>query len=97
MTQFQKVSFFLLRVTVGWMMFYAGIIKVIDPTWSAAGYLKGAKMFTGFYQWFLTPGMLPVINFVNEWGLTMLGLSLIFGVFVRLSSFLGVILMFLYY
>lgn len=97
MTQFQKISFFLLRVTVGWMMFYAGIIKVIDPTWSAAGYLKGAKMFTGFYQWLLTPGMLPVINFVNEWGLTMLGFSLIFGVFVRLSSFLGVILMFLYY
>jgi len=97
MTQFQKLSLFLLRITVGWMMFYAGITKVIDPTWSAAGYLKGAKMFTGFYQWLLTPGILPIINFVNEWGLTLLGLSLIFGVFVRLSSFLGAILMLLYY
>lgn len=97
MTQFQKISFFLLRIAVGWMMFYAGITKVIDPTWSAAGYLKGAKMFMGFYQWLLTPGILPIINFVNEWGLTLLGLSLIFGVFVRLSSFLGVILMLLYY
>lgn len=78
-------------------MFYAGIIKVIDPAWSAAGYLKGAKMFTGFYQLLLTPNILPIVNVMNEWGLTLLGLSLIFGVFVRLSSLLGAILMLLYY
>ena len=97
MTQFQKVSLFLLRITSGWMFFYAGITKVIDPTWSAAFYLQGAKTFVGFYQWLITPSMLPVVNFMNEWGLTLLGISLILGIGVRLSSVLGALLMFLYY
>ncbi|OHB23047.1 MAG: hypothetical protein A2939_05685 [Parcubacteria group bacterium RIFCSPLOWO2_01_FULL_48_18] len=97
MAQFQKISLFLLRVSMGWLMFYAGITKILNPTWSAAGYLKGAKTFTGFYQWLLSPDILPTINFVNEWGLALLGVSLIFGVFVRLSSVLGAVLMLLYY
>lgn len=78
-------------------MFYAGITKVLNPEWSSAGYLQGAKTFSGFFQWFLQPGILPVVNFVNEWGLTLLGISLLLGVFVRLSSLLGVLLMLLYY
>lgn len=97
MTQSQKLSIFLLRITTGWMMFYAGITKVIDPTWSAAGYLKGAKLLPGFYNWLLTPNILPCINFINEWGLTLLGVSLILGIGVRLSSILGAVLMILYY
>src|SRR3989344_5132350 len=96
-TKFQKISFFLLRISMGWLMFYAGVIKIIDPQWSAAGYLQGAKTFTAFFQWFLSPQILPIINFVNEWGLTLLGISLILGIFVRLGSILGAILMLLYY
>ncbi|MEK7066087.1 MAG: hypothetical protein AAB965_00775 [Patescibacteria group bacterium] len=79
------------------MFFWSGITKVIDPAWSAAGFLNGAKAFTGFYQWLATPEILPVTNFMNEWGLTLLGLALIFGVFVRLGAVLGSVLMFLYY
>lgn len=97
MTQFQKISLFSLRVTAGWMFFYAGITKVIDPTWSAAGYLSGAKTFSGFYRFLATPEILPAINFINEWGLTLLGVSLIVGIGVRLSSFFGAVLMLLYY
>jgi len=93
----QKLSLFFLRLAMGWMMFYAGITKVLNPAWSAAGYLKGAKTFVGFYQWLLDPAILPWLNLVNEWGLTLLGVSLIFGVFVRLSSVLGAVLMLLYY
>lgn len=78
-------------------MFYAGITKVLDPAWSAAGYLNSAKTFTGLFQWFASPEILPVINFINEWGLTLLGVSLILGVFVRLSSVLGAVLMMFYY
>ena len=78
-------------------MLYAGITKVLNPQWSADGYLKGAKTFAGLYQWLLSPGILPVANFVNEWGLTLLGVSLILGIFVRLSSVLGAVLMLLYY
>src|SRR3989344_687497 len=97
MNIFQKASIFLLRVSIGWMFFWAGITKVLDPNWSAAGYLAGAKTFTSFYQWLLTSDMLPLTNLMNEWGLTLLGFALILGVFVRLSSVLGAVLMLLYY
>ncbi len=91
------VWLFILRVTTGWLMFYAGVVKILDSSWSAAGYLNNAKTFAGFYQWLAQPGLLPIINFVNEWGLTLLGVSLILGIGVRLSSIFGAILMLLYY
>ena len=97
MTSPQKFFLFVSRITLGWMFFYAGITKVLDPQWSAEGYLKGAKAFTWFFQIILDPSILPIINFMNKWGLTLLGISLILGLFVRFSSLLGVLLMALYY
>ena len=97
MTSPQKFFLFVSRITVGWMFFYAGITKVLNPQWSAEGYLKGAKAFTWFFQILLDPGVLPIVNFMNKWGLTLLGISLILGLFVRFSSLLGVLLMILYY
>jgi thiosulfate dehydrogenase (quinone) large subunit len=97
MTKAQNFFLFLLRVTLGWMYLYAGLTKVFDSTWTSAGYLSSAKAFTGFYEWLASPSILPVVDFMNEWGLTLLGVSLILGIFVRLSSVLGALLMFLYY
>lgn len=88
---------FLLRISLGILFFYAGITKVLNPNWSAEGYLKGAKTLPELYNFFLQPNMLPIINFVNEWGLTLLGVSLLLGISVRLSSYLGALLMLLYY
>lgn len=93
----RRLSLFLLRVSLGWLFFYAGVTKLLNPDWTAAGYLKGAKTFAGFYEWLLTPNILPMVDFLNEWGLTLIGLSLLLGVMVRLSSVLGAILMLLYY
>ncbi len=86
-----------LRVSLGCLFLYAGVTKIIAPAWSAAGYLNGAKNFTGFYQWLAQPAMLPITNALNEWGLTLLGISLILGIAVRLSGVLGAVLMILYY
>ena len=97
MTRSEKFSLFLLRVSLGWLMFYAGITKVLNPDWSAAGYLQGAKTFPAFYQWLASPALLPLVNFINEWGLTLLGISLILGIGVRWSGILGAVLMLLYY
>ena len=82
---------------MGWLMLYTGITKVLNSEWSAAGYLNSAKTFTGLFQWFARPEILPITNFVNEWGLTLLGISLILGIGVRPSSIFGAILMMLYY
>ena len=91
------ISLLLLRLSLGAMFFYAGITKVLDPNWSAAFYLQGAKTFPGFYNFLMDPSILPTINFINEWGLTIIGLFLILGIFVRISGIAGAIFMFLYY
>lgn len=88
---------FLLRVALGWLFFYAGITKVLNPAWSAAGYLNNAKSFPGFFHWLAQPDILPIVNFLNEWGLLLIGACLILGLFVRWSAWLGVLLMLLYY
>jgi thiosulfate dehydrogenase (quinone) large subunit len=97
MNTMQKISLLALRLALGWMFFYAGITKVLDPEWSAEGFLRGASNFSGFYGWLASPGVLPVVNFLNEWGLTLLGASLILGVFMRASAILGSLLMLMYY
>lgn len=97
MSQYQKLFLLLLRLSMGWLFFYAGITKVLNPNWSAAGYLNGAKTFSDFYQWLAGPSMLPYTNFLNEWGLTLVGVALILGLFVRLSSVFGAAMMVLYY
>lgn len=97
MPQFQRVTLILLRLAFGWLFLYSGVTKVLDPTWSSAGFLKGAQTFPGLYAAMTQPGILPVIDAVNAWGQTLLGISLILGLFVRLSSVLGAVLMLLYY
>lgn len=86
-----------LRLALGWMYLYAGVSKIANPAWSAEGYLKSAKTFSSFYQWLASPGVLSVVNILNEWGLTLLGVSLILGLFVRQSAWLGIGIMALYY
>lgn len=88
---------FLLRISLGWLFLYAGATKLADPIWSAKGYLMSAKTFSGFYHWLASPGMLPLVDFLNEWGLTLIGVSLMLGIAVRLSGTLGALLMLLYY
>jgi len=82
---------------MGWLFFYAGITKILDATWTSAGYLNSAKTFPSLYQWLASPDILPWVDLINEWGLTLLGVSLIIGLFVRFSAPLGAIMMLLYY
>ena len=93
----QKTWLLVLRIVTGWYFMWAGLNKIINPNWSASTYLLGAKNFTSFYHWLAGPSLIQGINFVNEWGLFLLGLSLIFGVGMRISSWLGAALMLLYY
>ncbi len=97
MSTYQKVSLFLLRLSAGALFFYAGITKVFDSSWTAAGYIGQTKHFVPFFQWVASPSMIGITNFVNEWGLTILGVSLIIGLFVRYTAWIGIVLMALYY
>src|SRR3989344_6670020 len=91
------ISLFALRLALGWLFFYAGITKVFDPEWSAAGYLGAAKTFPALFHWFALPANIGWVNFLNEWGLTLVGVALLLGVSVRLASLAGAFIMTLYY
>ena len=97
MSRTARIILAVLRVALGWVFLYAGITKLMNPAWSAAGYLTHAQAFTGLYGWFASSANIGWVNAVNEWGLTLLGVSLILGIGVRLSSVLGIGLMALYY
>lgn len=86
-----------LRIALGWLFVYAGISHISNPSWSAAGYLSGAKTFPVFYHWLASASNIGWVNFLNEWGLTLVGIALITGIMLRLASYAGILIMALYY
>ncbi|MCC7304364.1 DoxX family protein [bacterium] len=97
MTKTQTVALFILRLVFGWLFLYSGVSKLLDPNWSAESYLAGAKNFTAFYDFLMTPALMPFSNGLNAWGQTLIGLSLVSGIALQLSSLSGALLMILYY
>ena len=97
MSKYKSILIFLLRISMGWLLLYAGYSKVSNPEWSATGFLKGAQTFPGLFEWFGSPSILPLTNFLNEWGQVLLGIAIILGVVMTLSSLLAALMMILYY
>lgn len=93
----QRTLIFLMRVSLGWVFLWAAMRQLADPAWSAAGFLKGAKTFTGFYELFMHPAILPIVNVLVKGGHLLIGISLILGIGVRLSAAFGALLLMLYY
>lgn len=94
---YQKFALVFLRLTLGWIFLYAGISKFMTENWSAIGFLKSAKMFQGMFSFFADPSVLPYVNVINKWALLLLGLSLVLGIFIRISAPFGAALMILYF
>ena len=88
-----------LRIFIGWQFLYEGIIKLLDPNWTSAGYLtESSWIFSGLFHWMAAnPGVLQIVDFLNTWGLILIGLGLFFGLFTRLSIISGIFLLGLYY
>ena len=87
----------LLRLCLGWYMFIDGMQAVLDPAWSAKGFLLGAKTFPAFYAWFALPANTWWVDPLNSWGITLVGAALLLGVGVRVAAWAGATLMILYY
>ena len=89
----------LLRVAIGWHFLYEGIAKLQMGNWSAAGYLGGAVgPAAGFYHWLgANEALMPWVNFLNIWGLVLIGICLMLGLVTRFASVCGMALLLLYY
>ena len=88
-----------LRMLIGWHFLYEGLVKVINPDWSSLGFLTDSQwIFSGLFNAMAaSPGVLAVVDFLNVWGLILIGLGLILGVFTRVAAIGGMVLMAFYY
>ena len=84
-----------LRILIGWHFLYEGLIKLGDPTWTAAGYLEQSRyILPGLFHWMAeSPGVLSFIDFVNIWGQIFIGLGLMLGLFTRIAAIGGAVLL----
>jgi thiosulfate dehydrogenase [quinone] large subunit len=88
-----------LRVLIGWHFLYEGLTKLTAPSWTAAGYLKQARgPLAESFKWLTTrPDLLANADLITMWGLTIVGVCLILGLFTRLASVAGIGFILLFY
>jgi len=89
----------ILRILVGWLFLYEGVVKLLNPAWSARIYLLGSTwIFADVFHWMASSaGIMAVVDFLNTWGLILIGLSLFVGLLTRWSSIAGALMMLLYF
>lgn len=95
-----RVPILFLRLGIGWVFFYAGWSKVITyftaaADWTAAGFLS--HLDGPFGNLFSSLASNTIIDYLNAYGLLLVGCALLLGVLVRWSAFWGIVLMLLYY
>jgi thiosulfate dehydrogenase [quinone] large subunit len=93
------VALVTLRMLIGWHFLYEGLVKLANPNWSAADFLAQSQgPFSGIFHWFLgDPSRLLVVDFLNRWGLVLIGAGLIAGFLTRYATMAAMVLLALYY
>lgn len=98
-TTFQVSALVALRLLIGWHFLYEGLAKIISPYWSSAPYLGDAQwifknLLIGIAA---NSSAITVVDYLNMWGLTLIGLGLMFGLFERVAIIAGVVILAFYY
>ena len=96
---FQLTALVSLRMLIGWHFMYEGLAKITNPYWTSAGYLQESQGW--FSEQFISvaanPGLLTAVDYLNQWGLLLIGLALVLGILERVAAWAGVLLLALYY
>ena len=98
-TRSQLIGLLIMRLLIGWHFLYEGLVKLMNPYWSAGSFLLDSQGFAkGLFEWMANTGqVLEVVSFLNIWGLIFVGLGLVLGIFARWASIGGMLLLFFYY
>ena len=98
-TKLQVVALVALRFAIGWHFFYEGLTKITNPYWTSAGYLSASQGFASeWFEWLVSdPSRLAMVDGLNKWGLLILGLLLMLGLFTRTATIFAIVLLALYY
>jgi thiosulfate dehydrogenase [quinone] large subunit len=94
-----------LRVVMGWVLLQGGLTKLVtyldgnpENNWTAAGYLANAipegNPFTGLFASMAGSGLVDILVM---WGLTLTGLGIILGAFLRWNAFWAAVMMMLFW
>lgn len=93
------VALVTLRMLIGWHFFYEGLAKLGNPYWTSAGFLDDAQwLFAGLFRGLAaSPTAVTIVDALNAWGLTVIGLALLLGLATRAATGAGIALLLLYY
>ncbi len=88
-----------LRIVIGWHFLYEGLVKIINPLWTAKPFLEGSRwIFGDIFRWMISGNTgMWIIDTANAYGLTIIGLALILGLFTRMALYGGITLLLMYY
>lgn len=89
------IAIALLRFVMGLRFVFPGWMMIQMGPFAAKGYLENVQ--GPFANSFKKLAINKAVDCFNKWGLFLIGLALVLGVFVGLASFLGMVLMILYW
>lgn len=95
----QLISLVTLRVVIGWYFLYEGLAKFFSPNWTSYGYLMDSQgAFASIFKSLATnPTLMNVADIVTIYGLIIIGLCLILGVFSKWASVGALIFLAMFY
>lgn len=88
-------SLLAMRVTMGWIMLQGALTKLVDPSWTAAGYLSNTPAgnpFNAVWTMLAAEPYLGVVNILVVLGLLCTGIGLMAGLLTRISAFFGALM-----
>jgi thiosulfate dehydrogenase (quinone) large subunit len=90
---------FVFRMLMAWTFLYAASHQgIFNPKFSAAGFLANrTKTFHDVYAVLATPSLDPILTFLVSNGHLLIGLSLLFGLMVRVSAACAIALLLMYW
>jgi len=87
-----------LRLVIGWHFLYEGVVKVLNPNWSAQHFLMDSDgWFAPVFEFLANSSALPIVNTLNIIGLLLVGISLMTGFLPKYASIGGILLLSMYF
>lgn len=98
-SSFNRYLLVFVRIAIGWHFMYEGVAKLLAGTWSSAAFLAGSKwVFAPVFHWMAgNSAITAVVDFLNIWGMILVGLGLMLGLLARWASAFGALMLFFYF
>jgi len=96
-TNAERTLILVFRLLMAWTFIYAASHQAFETNFSIVGFLNSTKTFHNFFAIFTAPSIAPFVSFLVAWGHLLIGLSLLVGLMVRVSSVFGIALLMTYW